>query len=171
MSTQSDCSQTQLAQINTDNFCSDSFCPAANLAWPYELNALCKQLVLPFFLVGEVQNVDKVPSAVSDFCNKYKESITNETAVNSSGCTFSVLYEHMIDKCRSQCVERSWACLVPQSYCYRVANKGDAIASTLKYFGDFGSRIDTSGIQMYNDEHECNRYCLASTNGGLPSIT
>lgn len=186
MPTEDECSSAQMDKLNDPNFCVNSFCPAANAAWPHELDELCRPLVAPQFVFGEVEHAGDVPDSVKSFCAAYTQSIMDESqshvsgpdgqgfptdqAAQTSGCLFSELYEHMLEKCQSKCVKRTWACLVPQSYCTRVGNEADSISNTLKYFGDTGGLIDTSGVKRYDNEHECNQTCLASVDGGLPEI-
>ena len=191
MPTETDCSGAQLGALKASDFCEKTFCPAANAAWPHELPELCRPLVGTEAygpqVFGQVLHAGDVPAAVKSFCEAHKESIIEESqshvtgpdkqgfptdrAAQTSGCLFSVLYDHMLDECKPKgCLKKSWACLVPQSYCERVGNEPDSISSTLKHLGDSGGLIDTSGIKRYDDEHSCNAFCLSSATAGLPVI-
>jgi hypothetical protein len=186
--------------MKASDFCKTTFCPAANAAWPHELPEICRPLVGTEAygpqVFGELRHAEDVPAEVKSFCEAHKQSIIEESQSHvsspqkvttsdgktlwvptdrpgqTSGCLFSVLYDHMLDECRPKgCLKKSWACLVPQSYCTRVGNEADSISSTLKYRGDSGGLMDTSGIERYDDEHSCNVFCLASETGGLPPIS
>jgi hypothetical protein len=185
MPTETECSSSQLSAVKASNFCEKTFCPAANAAWPHELPEICRPLVGTEAygpqVFGEVRHAGDVPAEVKSFCEAHKQSIIDESQSHvsptdrpgqTSGCLFSVLYDHMLDECRPKgCLKKSWACLVPQSYCTRVGNEADSISSTLKYRGDSGGLVDTSGIERYDNEHSCNVFCLASATGGLPPIS
>jgi hypothetical protein len=190
MPTESICSSSQLDGLKASGFCESTFCPAANAAWPYGLDELCRPLVGTEAygpqVFGEVLNSDNVPSVVKSFCDSYKQSIIDESqshvtgpdkygfptdkTAQTEGCNFSVLYAQMVAECESSCMKRSWACLVPQSYCDKVGNEDSSISSTLEHLGDAGGLIDTSGIKRYDSEHDCNLACLAQVSGGLPTI-
>jgi len=186
MPTENECSSSQLKAIETSDFCEKSFCPAANAAWPYELDALCRPLVAPGFF-GNVLHSSEVPSVVRDFCESHRDSIVDEGQSHitgpdkegfptdrpgpTKGCLFSVLYSRMLDRCQDdKCLKRTWACLVPNSYCERVGNEENSIPSTMKYFGDTAGLIDTSQVKRFDDEHACNQFCLSSPSAGLPAV-
>jgi hypothetical protein len=165
------CSKEDLAVVKTDDFCSHVFCPALEAAWPLGLDRLCRPLVTqgrsgnPF---GKIRDPAKIDPSVVDFCNANKSLILK---AQDESCNFSEIYDYMKNYCGGQCSGLKWGCLVPQSYCSKIGAGDDSISSTLKVLGDQGSLIDTSGIERYSDESECNDMCLSSKTAGLPALT
>jgi hypothetical protein len=153
----------------SEDFCKNTFCPAANAAWPLELNQLCRPLVAKDTQAfGSVIN-NNISASILDFCLANKQSILAELQPGNAG-GFSAVYEKMLGDCKDICVQRHWACLVPQSYCSRVGNSPSDISDTFKYLGDSGGLLDTTQIQRYTDESSCNAACLKSESSALPVI-
>jgi hypothetical protein len=167
------CSIKAHPEIGAADFCDKTFCPAFNAAWPLEMDRLCRPIVGPFFLFGDVDkgNESITPDSVKSFCATYKKNIMMETQGNPSGCMFSELYNLMKTTCKSNpCLKTNFACLAPESYCVKVGNEAGALAKGLGFDGDLASVIDVSKIKMYQDQGQCDSACLKDPNGGLPPL-
>lgn len=158
------------------NFCKDVFCPAANSAWPRTLVEVCRPYLFPE-MFGHIHGDPQHPlsSSVTSFCARFKSNVEAELPGHENDTaqpTVSDLYESMSKKCRKVgCLQESWACLAPLSYCEKVGNEKDAIQAGVAY--DAGG-VDTSALLSkhqqlvtYPDEHSCNDFCLKSSSGGL----